>query len=58
MAIARPMARPRAAHGTESSSTRTMAAAPTMMADTIVRRNTLASALPSRPESPSSMFRP
>src|SRR6202050_2308709 len=55
-AMVSPMARPRAAQGTDRSSAMMTAATPTMMAETTVRRSTLASALPPRPESPSSMF--
>src|ERR1700722_13978840 len=55
-AMVRPMARPSAAHGTEGSSAITIATAPTMRAETMVRRRTLDSALPPRSESPSSMF--
>ena len=52
-----PKASPRAAQGTRAAAARSRtAAAPTMMAETMVRRSTLASALPPRPESPSSMF--
>src|SRR5277367_4967330 len=55
-AMVRPKARPSAAQGCESRRAIRTAPAPTMSEDTMVRRSTLASALPPSPESPSSMF--
>src|ERR1700722_9730169 len=55
-AMVRPKARPSAAQGCESNSAIRTAATPTMSEETMVRRSTLASTLPPRPERPSSMF--